>query len=394
MISVDDALRQIGSSLKPLPSVTVPVGEAAGRILAEAVRAKVTQPPTAVSAMDGYAVNMVAPMTAGTQIRVLGEAPAGRPYVGTLTGGAVRVFTGSAMPTGANHVIIQEHVERHGDTATLTHDQRAARNVRPAGGDFAEGDVLAPALRWLSPIDLSLLSAAGVVETSVYRRPRIALFANGDELVPPGKDLARGQVYESLSTGLLPLLDSWGAEACFLGIAADRESAVEAMFEAASDADIVVPIGGASVGDYDVAKAVGRKRFDLYVEKVAVKPGKPVWFGTKAEQAVLGFPGNPASAFVCAHLFLRPALQALSGGEPRLDLRTAILDAPLPPNGPREHFMRASVAEEAEGRLVCQPAARQDSSLLSTFAASNALLRRGPNEEARAAGDPVAVLLF
>ncbi|MEM9285448.1 MAG: molybdopterin molybdotransferase MoeA [Pseudomonadota bacterium] len=393
MISVDEAIATIADDIAALTKETVRIEDGLGRTLAEATRARLTHPPARMSAMDGYAVALTAPLTADTSLEVRGEAPAGAPFEGSVGNGAVRVFTGSVIPDGANHVVIQEDTDRQGDTITLTAEQPEPKNIRQMGTDFIAGGELLPSGRVLGAIDVSLLAAAGISEIAVIRRPKIALFANGNELVAPSETPTPGQVVNSITRGLKPLLESWGASVTDLGVAGDSEDAVRLMFDGAADVDLIVPIGGASVGDYDVVKRLGREIFDLRFEKVAVKPGKPVWFGRGQGRSILGLPGNPSSAFACSYLFVRLAINAFLGRpERQLALETARLTAPVGPNGNRETFMRAVVRHDESGQLCVQAEARQDTALLSPFAASNALLRRKAGAEPSDIGAMVQVL--
>jgi len=393
MISVDDAWALLANNLEPLGTETVSLRHAAGRVLAKDTVAGITHPPSAMSAMDGYAVAWNQPIETGQTFNVVGEAAAGTPFEGHVGSNAVRVFTGSVVPRGAEHIIIQEDVQRTGPSITVSFDQTGPRHIRPAGNDFTSGEVLVEAASLLTPARVALLAAAGVSEVTVRRRPTVAIFANGDELVEPGSSLAAGQVYNSVPFGLAPLIEGWGASVCFIGTATDQVSSVNALFDDAADADLVVPVGGASVGDYDVVKQSARERFDLIFEKIAVKPGKPTWFGTKDSRAVLGLPGNPASAFVCAHLFVKSVIDQLLDRSAQRTV-TAKLCVDVAANGAREQFIRASVGLSADGQLLCEPLARQDSSLLSTLSQSQGLLRRKAKAPAARAGAAVDLVLL
>ncbi|WP_031555133.1 molybdopterin molybdotransferase MoeA [Parvularcula oceani] len=399
MIAVDEALERIARTARALPAETVPLAEAEGRVLAEPARARLTHPARAVSAMDGYAVRRPHPCPAGTRFTVIGEAPAGRPFAGSVAEGeAVRLFTGSVLPQGADHVVIQEEAAREDGAITLTEEQPEARFVRPAGGDFSDGETLLPEGTALGPVDLALLAAAGLASVAVHKRPRIALFANGDELVEPGEAPGPGQAVNSTPYALPGLIRSFGGDPLHLGRAGDSPEAVGARFDEAAraGADVAVPIGGASVGDYDFVRAEAKARYDLVFERVAVRPGKPVWFAKGEAGCALGLPGNPSSSLACALLFLKPLIHALTGRDAARANRmlTARLTRALPPGSPREHYMRARIAVGADGVLEAAPQARQDTSLLTPFAASNALLRRPARAPAAEAGDPVPVLLF
>ncbi|MEO1656656.1 MAG: molybdopterin molybdotransferase MoeA [Pseudomonadota bacterium] len=395
MISVDEAVTIIAKEIKALPTEEVAIEEAVGRTLAAPPRARLTHPPARMSAMDGYAVALTEELKEGATFELRGEAPAGRPFEGTLDNGAVRVFTGSVIPEGANHVIIQEEVDRQSNVIKLTTNQPEARHVRGMGTDFSSGDDILPAGYVVKPIDVALIAAAGITQVTVIKKPVIALFANGDELVAPSDTPGPGQVVNSITLGLKPLLESWGAIVLDLGVARDRKESVKAKFDQASHADLTVPIGGASVGDYDVVKQLGRERFELHFDKVAVKPGKPVWLGGNDQGSILGLPGNPSSAFACSHLFVRLAIEAFLGRpSAALKLERARLIEPVGPNGNRENFLRAVVQHNDQGQLCARVEGRQDTALLSPFAASNALLRRMPGQPASEPGATAEVLLI
>ncbi len=394
MISVEQAIASVLKGAAPLGSEIVSIGDVAGRIAAEDIRARMTQPPFAASAMDGYAVRF-ADMGAGTRLSVIGEAPAGAPFAGAVGAGeAVRIFTGAVVPPGADHVVIQEDVTRDGDAITINEPQAAPRHIRPAGIDFKEGDVLASAGARLHEMHGSILAAANISEVAMRRRPVVALFSNGDELVDPGTALQPGQIVNSNHYALGAMVARWGGEARYLGRASDDAAAIRAFFAQAREADIIVPIGGASVGDYDFVKSAFKAEGgEIFFEKVAVRPGKPTWHGRLGKARVIGLPGNPASAIVTAALFVQTLTRALAGEATGEGLRTtrAVVTAPLGANGQRETFIRAAAAQASEG-LAVTPAANQDSSLLSPFASANALIRRLPGAPAIDAGGAVDVI--
>ncbi|NNE40922.1 MAG: molybdopterin molybdotransferase MoeA [Marinicaulis sp.] len=390
MISVAEARTIILDKVKPLGTEFVAVGAVAGRIAASEIIAKITQPPFVASAMDGYAVKF-AEAQSGAHLRVVGEAPAGAPFNGKISAGeAIRIFTGAPVPDGADHVVIQEDISRNGDTITINDKQDRPRNIRNAGIDFAEGDSLAAAGEPLHEIHGSIFAAANLSEISVARRPRIAIFSNGDELIEPGSDLKPGQIINSNHYGLTALMTAWGGDVEYLGCAPDNETKVREYFERARDFDLFVPLGGASVGDYDfVRKAFTSAGGALTFEKIAVRPGKPTWFGRINDAFVLGLPGNPASALVTAALFVQPLVRKLAGEKvSALEFEKAALTAPLSANGPREAFLRAVVIHSAAGKEI-SPSPNQDSSLLTPFLKSNALLRRISDAPAEKAGETV-----
>jgi molybdopterin molybdotransferase len=390
MIPVETALNALFDLVAPLGTETVPLAEAAGRVLAAPIVATRAQPPFAASAMDGYAVRR-ADLRPGAELRVIGEAPAGRAFAGTVGGAeAVRIFTGDPVPTGADFVVIQENVSRVGDRITITDDDSHASNIRPAGSDFGPGDAIAPPRR-LAATDLALAAAMNVPEVTVRRRPVVALLSTGDELVMPGETPRDDQIIASNTFGLMALLDSAGAQVRILPIARDSADSLRTAFGLAAGADLLVTIGGASVGDHDL---VGDVAAELGMErafyKVAMRPGKPLMAGRLGAMAVVGLPGNPVSAMVCGHVFVVPMVRAMLGFDaapaPRI---TARLGTDLPANGPREHYMRA-VLESG----VVTAFDRQDSALLTVLSAANALLVRPAADGPRRAGDQVVTLPF
>lgn len=386
-LSVDEARARMLARATPPSPETVALAEADGRVLAEAVAATRDQPPFDASAMDGWAVRR-ADVGAGTSLRIVGESAAGRGHPAPLgPGEAVRIFTGAPVPEGADLVIIQEEATREGDLVRLG-PAGAGSNVRPRGGDFRAGTVLLDAGVRLDPWRLSLAAAAGRDRLSVALRPRVAVLATGEELAAPGGEAGPFQIYESGSAGLLAMLARWGAAPTRLAPTGDDEGAIADAVRAV-EAEVIVTVGGASVGDYDLVKpALASLGLELDVETVNVRPGKPTWFGRLADgRLVLGLPGNPASAFVCAELFLKPLVLALQGAATPLHTATAPLARPLPANGPREHWMRAR-----RGPDGVEAFPDQDSSLVTVFAAADCLLRRLPRAEAVEAGTVVDIL--
>lgn len=389
-LSYEDALSAILDHTPPLGTETVAVTQAQGRRLAEPVTAAVARPPAPVSAMDGYAVRLGDVTAPQARLNVIGEAPAGRPFSGQLQPGeAVRIFTGGELPDGADHIVIQEHVARDGDQIVCERAYDQPEFVRPRAMDFDAGEALLATGTVLGPAKLSLVAAANIAELKVYRRPRVGLLANGDELRPPGSQLRPGDVVNSNPVGLGALIQDLGGEAIDLGIAEDSREAIQSRIEAAADIDLFLPIGGASVGDHDhMRPAFAEAGFRPIFERIAVRPGKPTWFSKRDRQFVLGLPGNPASAYVCAHLFLKPML---TGQHNRFV--QAALETSLDRNGPRTQFMRSQVRIDAGGQLVATPAPNQDSSLIRPLAASNALIQRDPDAPTAAAGQTVSILL-
>ncbi|KCZ99106.1 molybdopterin biosynthesis protein MoeA [Hyphomonas polymorpha PS728] len=390
-IPVEQALGLLQENALTLPSRQVPLSEAAGCRLAEPVISRVTQPPAAVSAMDGFAVRLADVRAPGATLAVIGTAPAGTPFTGLLKPGqAVRIFTGGHLPPGADHIVIQEDAEISGDQVRCLRGYAASEFVRAAGIDFSEGERLLNTGAILTPAALSLVAAANHGHLQVTRRPRVGILANGDELRPPGSELRPGQVINANAAGLSALIASWGGDPVDLGIASDSMASILDHVQSA-DVDLFVPVGGASVGDHDHMRAAFRESgFEPIFEKIAVKPGKPTWFSRRGAQRVLGLPGNPASAFVCAHLFVRPLLT----GHFVLPSLTATLAAPLPANGAREEFLRARVHVSPQGLLLADAAPNQDSSLLKPFLTANGLIRRPAHAPAGMTGAAVPVLLI
>lgn len=389
MLTVDEALDAILNGAAALEAEDVPLTECCGRILARDAAARLTQSPFAASAMDGYAVRF-SDMKPGAQLKVVGEAPAGAPFKGAVgEGEAVRIFTGAPVPAGADHVLIQEDTARDGDVITVSAAQPAPRNIRAAGADFREGDVLAKAGTRLHEFHGAVFAAANLDSAPVRRRPKIAIFSNGDELVDPGAALRPGQIVNSNHYALREMARAWGGAPDYLGCAPDRPEAVEGFFERAREADVILPVGGASVGDHDYVKsAFAAAGGETVFAKVAMRPGKPTWFGRIGRARVVGLPGNPASAIVAAALFAQPLARRLAGEDWRAPFLEARLAAPAPANGWRESYLRATASPSGEG-FVIEPAPNQDSALLSPFAAANALIRRPPDAPEAAAGDVV-----
>lgn len=394
-LTVAEALARILDGAEPTPSHTVPLAEAHGLTLAEPLSAVLTQPPFDASAMDGYAVRRADLATIPARLAVIGEAAAGHPFAGVLGAGeAVRIFTGAPLPAGADAVVIQENAERQGDVVVVNDPKTDGDHVRRRGIDFSAGARLLEAGRRLGPRELSLAAAMGHGAVAVRRRPRVAVIATGDELVLPGQRPGPGQIVASNHLGVAALAEQAGAEASFLGIARDTAESLDEKLDAARDADIVVTIGGASVGDHDlVAQALERRGVALAFWKIAMRPGKPLMFARHAGRSHIGLPGNPVSAIICARIFIVPLISRLLGrAETAHGPQPAQTDVALPANGPREHYMRATFRTGPDGRAAVTPAPSQDSSLLSPLAEANCFLVRPVNAPAVPAGAPVDIL--
>ncbi|WP_299597234.1 gephyrin-like molybdotransferase Glp [uncultured Tateyamaria sp.] len=388
MITVTQALENLFDLADEMPTEHVPLLEADGRVLAEPVASQRTQPPFAASSMDGYALKAVE-ADLHAQFKVVGEAAAGHGWNGTVGAGqAVRIFTGAPVPDGADKVVIQEDVTRSGDLITITDDPGTKDNIRPAGIDFSEGDTL-DAPRILAPADIALLASMNVPQVAVRRAPVVALIATGDELVMPGEDPGPDQIIASNTFGLAAMLRRLGAIPRLLPIARDSAASLTTVFSLAKGADLIVTIGGASVGDHDlVGHVAGELGMERSFYKVAMRPGKPLMAGRLHGTPMVGLPGNPVSAMVCGTVFLAPMIRAMQGlGRAPATRHLMPLSAPLGANGPREHYMRGRVRNGA-----VEDAGLQDSSLLSVLANANALIVRAPNDPPRNAGDLVDVV--
>lgn len=389
LMSVEAARAAMLAGVRRLDPVELPLAEVLGRTLAEDIVAVRDQPPFTNSSMDGWAVRSAD--GAGSR-RIIGESAAGHGFPGPLgPGQAVRIFTGAALPQGADAVVIQEDARREGDAVEVP-ASAPGDNVRQAGRDFSAGATLLSEGLRLDPWRLSLCASAGRDRVKVVRPPRVSIVSTGEEVVEALAVPGPWQIYDSGSPGLEAMLRSWGAGVRRVTGVRDRREAVrEAM--AGAGGDLVVTLGGASVGDHDLVRsAAADLGLDLRVESVAVRPGKPTFFGVLGDgRSLLGLPGNPASAFVCAELFLRPLVAALEGRPSAPALRRVRLLAPLPANGPREHWMRARLSAGPEGEAV-EAFLDQDSSLVRIFSEADALLRRLPGAPAAAAGEAVEVL--
>ena len=385
MISVSQALDHLFALAPDLPTEWVPLAHANGRVLSQDVASQRDQPPFDASAMDGYAVATIQP-----DYTVVGESAAGHGYQGPVKDrNAVRIFTGAPVPQGTMQIILQEDVTRTGDRITLSDPPDAARYIRPAGDDFKRGTKMS-APRRLGPNDIALLAAMNISTVPVTRKPIVALISTGDELVMPGETPGQDQIIASNTFGLQALLADLGATARILPLARDTRASLTATFDLARHADLIVTIGGASVGDHDLVAAVAQEcGMNQAFHKVAMRPGKPLMSGQMEGTMMLGLPGNPVSAMVCGHVFMAPVIRAMLGlGAAAAPRQTARLTAALPANGPREHYMRASC--DSAGNLSVFD--RQDSALLSVLGKANALAIRPPNDPARHPGDRLEIL--
>ncbi|OYW53556.1 MAG: molybdopterin molybdenumtransferase MoeA [Hyphomicrobium sp. 32-62-53] len=394
LLSVDDALARILDGVEVTDSARVPLAQAARRVLAEKVAATLTQPPFDASAMDGYAVRAADLARVPAVLFLVGEARAGQSFGGSVGAGqCARIFTGAPLPAGADTVVIQENTQSDGGAVTVLTAPDAGANIRPRGGDFAQGEVLLAPGRVLDARAILLAAAMGHGTLAVRRRPVVAILATGDELVEPGQTPGPDQIVSSNPYGLAAMVAAAGGEPRLLGIAGDTRAALQEKIAAAGNADVLVTIGGASVGDHDLVGPVLQARgMALDFWKIAMRPGKPMLFGRMGAQRVLGLPGNPVSAMICARVFLVPLIEKMVGCAKSEALQRARLTQPMKANGDRLHYMRAIIERDASGGLTVTPQASQDSSLTSVLAASNALIVAAINAPALPAGAEVEVL--
>jgi molybdopterin molybdotransferase len=395
LLAVEEALRRVLAGVAPTAAESVPIALAAGRTLAEPVMARLTQPPFAASAMDGYALR-AADAVAGAELRVIGESAAGRSFAGKVgPGESVRIFTGAPIPDGADAVLVQEKATAAGDRVRIQEAPRTGKHIRPAGLDFAGGAGLLSAGRRLGARELALAAAAGLAWLPVRTVPRVAFLSVGDELVAPGQSPGADQIVASSALGLAELVSAAGARAIDLGIAPDRAEIVAGIAAEAArkGSDVLVTMGGASVGSHDVMRpALDRAGMTLDFWRIAMRPGRPLIHGRLGAMSVLGLPGNPVSGYVCALLFLRPLIGALLG-QPYADPREpARLGVDLPANDDREDYLRAKLATAGGDLPLATPLPRQDSSMLSALAEADCLLVRPPEAPAAPAGSPCQII--
>ncbi len=399
MISVEEARARVLAALAPTPAETVALSEGFARVLARPVLARLTQPPAAVSAMDGYALR-AADAAQGATLRVVGAAPAGHPFAGRVgEGEAVRIFTGGLVPEGADAILLQEDATAGEGRVTVNEAPVRDRWIRPAGLDFRAGDALLAAGRALTPRDIGLAAAANHPWLHVHRRPRVGILATGDEIALPGEPIPAGGIVSSNAHALAALVRQHGGAPVVLPIAPDDRDTIAEAARAARGCDLLVTTGGASVGEHDLVQAamgaaLGPEGFALGFWKIAMRPGKPLIWGRLGDTPLLGLPGNPVSALVCGVVFLVPALAKLRGldpsGFPRI--LPALAGTALAENDRRADHLRATLARRADGAIVATPFARQDSSMLATLARAEALLVRAPYAPALPAGAPCEVI--
>lgn len=398
LLPIAEARRLIVEALAPVNVETVSLRDALGRTLREDAAAKVSHPPADVSAMDGYALRAGDVTAAGQTVKRIGESAAGHPWTGTVgPGQAVRIFTGAHMPAGADAVVIQEDTRVDGDVVTITETPTLGRHIRKAGQDFATGDVMLKSPHRLTARDIGLLAAMNFPRVTVARRPRVGVLSTGDEIVMPGAAVAPGHIVSANGPGLCAFVRHCGAEDIHLGVVRDDMAALQAAISGAGPLDLLVTSGGVSVGDHDLMGrlmgAGGGSGADLTFHRIAMRPGKPLLFGRLNGLPILGLPGNPVSAMICAALFLGPAIARLTGlpGDAPRTVQ-GVLGADMPANDTREDHIRAAVAADQAGTLVATPFPKQDSGMIAALARAGGLVIRPPHAPAAKAGDICQVL--
>lgn len=394
LIPVEEARARILKNVKPLPAAGVTLEQALGRVLAKPLKAIRNQPPFDASAMDGYAVIAADVANPPATLRLIGLSAAGHGLKGRLKrGDCVRIFTGAPVPKGADAVVIQENTEASGKAVTVLQPVKPDQNIRFAGLDFRKGDALLPAGLTLGARDIGLAAAANAPKLAVRRCPVVALIATGDELVLPGGKPRADQIVSSNSHALAAMAQHLGATVVNLGIVPDNLKATERAIRKAAKADILITTGGASVGDHDyVQEALKNSGVAIDFWKIAMRPGKPFMYGRRKGQHVLGLPGNPVSALVCARLFLKPLIEALLGLPTGDDLVEARLGASMKANDSRQDYVRATLVEAPDGSRTVTPFAKQDSSMQRTFREAQALIVRPPQAKVAGQGDVVQIL--
>jgi molybdopterin molybdotransferase len=394
LLSVAKALERVTKGLTPLETEHVTLDRGRGRVLAEDLAARLTQPPFDASAMDGYAVRAQDTATLPAKLKLIGHAAAGSGFEGRVgRGEAVRIFTGAPVPDGADAVVIQEHAEEASGLVVVK-EAAESRYIRPRGQDFAEGEVLLMAGTRLGPRELMLAAAMNHVELPVRRKPKVAILATGDEVVAPGSELAPDQIVSSVPLGIAALVEAHGGEAMSLGIARDERESIVTLASAGKGADILLTIGGASVGERDlVAAALKSEGLDLDFWKIAMRPGKPMLYGRMGHQRVLGVPGNPVSALICAHIFLLPMMARMLGlADVARPQPEAVLGEEIEANGVRAHYMRAVSEWREDGTRIVRPLPSQDSSLVAALVGADCLIVRAPHAPALTAGAKVRIV--
>lgn len=400
LLPVSEALTRL---LEPVETIarteTVPLDDAAGRVLATNLVARLTQPPFHASAMDGYALRACDAADIGAELTVIGQAAAGHAFDGSIgPGETVRIFTGAPLPEGADSILIQEDSERLADNRIRTKFKVApGRHVRPRGQDFSQGETVLNAGTKLDFAHLTVAAAMNYPEVEVLRRPRVAVLATGDELVQPGQNLSPSQIIASSTFGIAALVRANGGEVLDLGIIPDRQDLIESAIAkaVAEQVDVLVTLGGASVGDHDLVQAsLKAQGMELDFWRIAMRPGKPLMVGALGQMRVLGLPGNPVASLVCGLLFLEPVVARLSGAKPRNRQAQALAGRSLAPNDQRQDYLRARLVRDSEGRLIAKPFDKQDSSMMNIFAHADCLIVRPPHAPELATLTPCPIILL
>src|SRR4051812_13548577 len=397
MISVEEALARLLAPLEAVPAEQVSVADAVGRVLAQDVAARRTQPPFAASAMDGYAVRAADVAQVPAELRIVAEIPAGAGYGGTLgPGEAARIFTGAPLPAGADAIVIQEDTERDGNRVRVIEGAKAGTYVRRAGLDFAQGDVLLTAGKRLSPRDIGLAAAMNHPWLFVYRRPVVGILSTGDEVVMPGEPIGPHQIVSSNALSLAAFVTACGGTPVIVGNAPDDPDALRRIAAAARGVDLFVTTGGVSVGEHDLVRDVlAEEGLQSDFWQIAMRPGKPLMVGRYRSAPMVGLPGNPVSTLVCALLFLKPALEKLSGvPESAAPPITARLGVTLKQNDRRQDYLRARLVRAADGVVEAVPFEAQDSSMMRPLSAADCLVIRPPHAPPLQAGSEVPIIPF
>ncbi len=395
LLSVSEARALIVGDIAPLGTESVSLASALGRVLAEDATARVSHPPADVSAMDGYAVRAGDVSALPQQLDVVGQSAAGHPWAGSVGNGqAVRIFTGAHLPKGADAVVIQEDTVAGDGAVVINEKPVAGRHIRPAGQDFRAGDVVLKSPRRLTARDIGLLAAMNLPRIPVFRKPRVGVLSTGDEIVMPGEAVSMGQIVSANGPGLSAFVEAHGGEAIHLGVVKDELAALRTAIGRAEPLELLVTSGGVSVGDHDLLnEALSAPDFSLAFHKIAMRPGKPLLFGRLKKLPIMGLPGNPVSAMVCAILFLGPAidrLQGLPGAAPAT--QPARLGSNLKANDSREEYLRASFAQDADGVLWAQPFPKQDSGMISALARADCLIVRPAHAPEAKVGETIQVI--
>ncbi|KKJ75512.1 molybdenum cofactor biosynthesis protein MoaA [Kiloniella litopenaei] len=395
MIQVEEALERVLAGFTELAPETVSLHDALGRVLAKDVKARLTQPPNDVSAMDGFAVKSADIQTVPVTLKIRGEAPAGGSYEAQLQDGeAVRIFTGGPVPLGADCIVIQENTDHDDTNVTVKQSEAPGRYIRPAGLDFSEGQIGLEKGTTLTARDLALAAAMNHPWLEVYRKPKVAILATGNEVVLPGVTPGPNQIISSNTTALMSFVRECGGEPISLGIAPDDKEALSAMAKGAEGADLLLTTGGASVGDHDLVRSVlGEQGLEIDFWRIAMRPGKPLIFGKLGRTPMIGLPGNPVSTLVCAYIFARPALWKMTGRNPdTLQIEKAVLTSDLGENDKRQDYLRARLSTNSSGQLEATPFDRQDSAMLNLLRKADCLVIRAPFAVPAAKGTEVEII--